>query len=210
MSFAVRVGVPLKRRCSRKCEVPASLSGSSLDPTSNQNPTETERTSDIRSVTIVAPESRVVRSNFMRDSSGEVRVVTAAKRSLAVLESPRRPLARGASASAVPATSVTIPASSAVPVAPAPIPAGFALSATNGRSARLFDRLAGLHLTFQPRHGGEVDASLRIDSGDFHFEGVADLDCVLDPVDPSLAEFGDVNESIAVRGDVDECTESRR
>src|SRR5918999_3109991 len=66
MSLALRVGVPLNNKCSKKCDVPAMWSGSSREPTSNQKPTETERTSDIRSVTTVAPESSVVRRNLTK------------------------------------------------------------------------------------------------------------------------------------------------
>src|SRR3954451_16098055 len=52
--------VPLNSRCSRKCEIPACCSDSSREPTLTQNPSATERTEGIASVTTRTPESRVV------------------------------------------------------------------------------------------------------------------------------------------------------
>jgi hypothetical protein len=42
MSRAERVSLPLKRRCSRKCETPLSCSGSSRAPTPTHAPTHAE------------------------------------------------------------------------------------------------------------------------------------------------------------------------
>src|SRR3954451_23163214 len=58
MSWALRVSVPLNRRCSRKCDAPATRSSSWRDPAPTQKPTVTERTSGIRSVTRVRPLPR--------------------------------------------------------------------------------------------------------------------------------------------------------
>ena len=49
--------VPLKSRCSMKCETPAFASGSSRAPAPIQNPSETERTLSTRSVIRRSPES---------------------------------------------------------------------------------------------------------------------------------------------------------
>ena len=42
MSIAERVGVPLNRRCSRKCDAPLSCAASSLEPTCTNTPTAAE------------------------------------------------------------------------------------------------------------------------------------------------------------------------
>src|ERR1700691_3136445 len=51
MSTAVRVGVDLNSRCSKKCAAPATVAPSSRDPTPTQTPTEAERTPGRYSVT---------------------------------------------------------------------------------------------------------------------------------------------------------------
>src|SRR6188472_3851053 len=61
MSIAERVGVPLNRRCSRKCDAPLSWGASSLDPTCTNTPTAAERTPGICSVTTRRPPFRTVR-----------------------------------------------------------------------------------------------------------------------------------------------------
>jgi len=43
MSLAVLFSVPLKKRCSMKCETPPISSGSCRDPTFTQTPMDTER-----------------------------------------------------------------------------------------------------------------------------------------------------------------------
>jgi hypothetical protein len=52
---ADRDDVPLNTRCSRKCEAPASAAGSSRPPTPTQTPSDTDRASGIRSVTMRMP-----------------------------------------------------------------------------------------------------------------------------------------------------------
>src|ERR1700733_9445558 len=51
---------PLNSRCSRRCDRPASSSDSERDPVPIQNPSDTDRTEGIASVTILTPESSVV------------------------------------------------------------------------------------------------------------------------------------------------------
>ncbi len=69
ISRALRCGVPLKSRCSRKCEAPAMVSGSSTEPVPTQNPRLTERTSGMCSVTTVRPPSTTVVSTTSRSLS---------------------------------------------------------------------------------------------------------------------------------------------
>ena len=61
MSIAVRSGVPLKSRCSRKCEQPCSAGVSSREPTATQTPMLAERVPAICSVTTRRPLGRTVR-----------------------------------------------------------------------------------------------------------------------------------------------------
>src|SRR5690242_8179660 len=61
MSMAERVGVPLNRRCSRKCDAPLSCAASSLDPTWTYTPTAAERTPGMCSETTRRPPLRTVR-----------------------------------------------------------------------------------------------------------------------------------------------------
>src|SRR5882757_6126429 len=61
MSTAVRVGVDLNSRCSRKCAAPATLEPSSRDPTPTQTPTDAECTDGMYSVTTRRPPGSVVR-----------------------------------------------------------------------------------------------------------------------------------------------------
>ena len=60
ISRAVRSGVPLKSRCSRKCEIPDCSGVSSREPVPTQMPTLNEATSGIDSVTSLMPLSSVV------------------------------------------------------------------------------------------------------------------------------------------------------
>ena len=53
--------VPLNSRCSSRCESPASASDSYREPVPIQNPSDTDRTEGIASVTIRTPDSSVVR-----------------------------------------------------------------------------------------------------------------------------------------------------
>ncbi len=62
MSRAVWRAVPLKSRCSRKCDEPASSAGSSRDPAPIQNPIDAERTSGMASVTTRTPFGRTLRT----------------------------------------------------------------------------------------------------------------------------------------------------
>src|ERR1700757_3866712 len=63
MSTALRVGVDLNSRCSKKCAAPATLAPSSREPTPTQTPTDAERTAGRYSVTTRRPPGSVVRRN---------------------------------------------------------------------------------------------------------------------------------------------------
>src|ERR1700694_5833585 len=63
------LAVPLNKRCSIRCDRPASASLSALDPTPTQKPSDTDRTEGIASVTIRTPESSVV--NFQGSWPGD-------------------------------------------------------------------------------------------------------------------------------------------
>ena len=60
ISRAVRSGVPLNSRCSRKCEMPDCSGVSSREPVPTQTPTHSDATSGIDSVTSRMPLSSVV------------------------------------------------------------------------------------------------------------------------------------------------------
>ena len=60
MSGAERVRVPLKARCSRKCDEPAISSGSSREPTPIHTAMLAECAAGIGSVTTRSPDARVV------------------------------------------------------------------------------------------------------------------------------------------------------
>src|SRR5690242_18163596 len=60
MSTALRVGVDLNSRCSRKCAAPATLCPSSRDPTPTHTPTDAECTDGMNSVTTRKPPGKVV------------------------------------------------------------------------------------------------------------------------------------------------------
>jgi len=55
ISWALRVAVPLKTRCSIRWEMPPRSAASLREPVSTQMPTATERTCSIRSVTTRIP-----------------------------------------------------------------------------------------------------------------------------------------------------------
>ena len=61
MSSALRLWVPLKSRCSRKCEAPACGPVSSREPTATQMPNETLRIAGIASVSTRSPLGSTVR-----------------------------------------------------------------------------------------------------------------------------------------------------
>ncbi len=60
MSWAERVAVPLKTRCSIRWEMPPRASGSAREPVSTQIPTATERTCGMVSVTRRTPLGRAL------------------------------------------------------------------------------------------------------------------------------------------------------
>ena len=61
MSSARALWVPLKSRCSRKCETPASAGVSSREPMPTQTPNETLRIAGIASVSTRRPLGSTVR-----------------------------------------------------------------------------------------------------------------------------------------------------
>src|SRR6476469_522529 len=74
MSSAERDGVPLKSRCSRKCEAPERDGDSSRDPTPTHTPMEADRTPGNASVTTRSPPGSTVRRTSPPPSSWDRRV----------------------------------------------------------------------------------------------------------------------------------------
>src|SRR5689334_19350248 len=74
MSSAERVGVPLKSRCSRKCEAPERDGDSSRDPTPTHTPMEADRTPGSASVTTRSPPGSTVRRTSAPPSCSDRRV----------------------------------------------------------------------------------------------------------------------------------------
>src|SRR5579875_850259 len=229
MSRALREGVPLKSRCSRKCDAPARRSGSSTEPVPTQKPRLTDKTSGMLSVTTVRPPSRTV--------------VFMASLSFVGLGTPARWRARVA-ARPLPLSLPTPRPLVAVPARVAARAFGFARavaglpSASRAWDERLRRALwaevpesrAGLFLPgvlerdsfvarpFGGRWSGrsvgdkrERNAPRRVNFVHTYLELVAEGHDVFHPLDPlaagQLRKFGDVHEAVAARQDVDKSTE---
>src|SRR5437764_6651034 len=250
MARAVRVGVPLNSRCSRKWEAPTSPARSSREPVPTQNPVVTERTSGMASVTRRSPQaSWLVRINrsaptpatpvltaatagpaATSTSLGPAGPAARAARALGSelaelrLELPlegvlvegdvpaavlgrRQPRRRrvGGGAAVVRASAGAAPAARAL-VSPATPLGGIARAGPVpgvGRGARTSRTLSGAVARQRQR-----DLALRVDVVDPHVERLAQLDHVLDPLDPAtLTELGDVHQPVAAGEDVDEGAE---
>ena len=119
MSSADRSPVPLKSRCSRKCEQPCSVAVSSREPTPTQTPMLAERTPASCSVTIRRPLGRTVRrtSEVTRPppSRTDCRVRVETRFSVRPRLSSASASA-GASASSTTGTSDSLPRSSISPI----------------------------------------------------------------------------------------------
>src|SRR5690606_22066029 len=210
MSRAERLRVPLNSRCSRKWETPARWGGSSREPTPTQIPNDTLRMAGIDSVRIRSPLGRTVRRTVPPNGSAAmVRVLARGVRS--TMDADRHP----GSAVAVPATAqlaaltdrlralLAVPARAALaaaPVTPRPtvaaVPPGGALRL--GRRSRF---TLGAHLV-------EVDLAAVVDVRDLHLDLVADVEVVLDLLDPlAVADLGDVQQPVAAGQERDERAE---
>src|SRR5258706_1467396 len=114
MAWALRSSVPLNSRCSRKWLAPARASGSSRDPVPAQNPTATERSSGMASVTTRSPLGRRVRRTG--PPSDPLAVTRGAGTELpthATASATRAPAAVAATPVTVPAALVAGPAAAA-------------------------------------------------------------------------------------------------
>src|SRR4051794_39175232 len=171
MSRAVRVGVPLKSRCSRKCEHPAWRVVSSRLPAATQTPKATERTPGTCSETTRSPPgSTVRRTSPPSGSRSRVRVL------------PTRWSE-----------------------------AGRANSGLDGLGRGGVGRLLARGPLVHDRDERELAAG--VDLGDLNLHLVADLDDVLDILDPlaagDLAQLRDVQQPILAWEQRDEGAERR-
>src|SRR5829696_6362234 len=201
ISRELKRSVPLKSRCSRKCEMPACSWSSSRDPARTQNPSAIERTEGIASVTTRTPESRVV-SRAGSVTAGllagggalAVRVAVAARRAV--------PVARTAVAVAASAASLA-PAAAAVAAVAAPA----LVAGAHGR--QLVRALArDLRVVREP----EADAAaLGIHLDDLDPQLVAAVHDLLHRARAlARGDVGDVDQTVGALGELDERAEGGR
>src|SRR3954449_6169424 len=172
--------------CSMRCERPASSSVSPTLPAAIQNPSATDRTESIDSVTTRTPESSSV-------SLGSVRVPPSAAARAA-----------RAAASAVPAVAATVAAAAAA-VAPAPA----AVRAARADRRQLLGRLAG-HVGVVGQAQADA-AALAVDLDDAHLHLVAAVEDLLDRRHAlARRDVGDVQQAVGALGQLDEGPERRR
>src|SRR5690242_13863574 len=232
ISTALRRSVPLNRRCSRKWLAPARCSGSSRDPVPTQHPTATDRSAGRRSVTSLRPEP----STVFRMGSGAIiaPVIGSAKQRV----EPRSAASAAATASAATAapgaavaTALTRPAGRLLGTELPELRAGLVLPVVlEGRdvataaltvpggadSGRDLGPLTGsvtgrgAPTVGVPAHEAERQLARVVDVVDPHGQFVAEVEHVLDPLDPlPTSELGDVEEAVTAREDVDEGAELR-
>src|SRR5829696_2836643 len=188
ISRELKRSVPLKSRCSRKCEMPACSWSSSREPARTQNPRAIERTEGIASVTTRTPESRVV--------SRAGSVLNALLAALAVSVAWAALPVPAAAASLAPAATVATVAAASALVAGA-------------HGSELLGRLAGDLRVF--RQAQADAATLRVNLDDLHLQLVAAVDDLLDRVRAlARSDVGDVNQAVGALGELDEGAEGRR
>src|SRR5947209_19598182 len=147
ISSELYFAVPLNSRCSSRWESPACSSVSALEPAPIQNPSDTDRTEGIASVTIRTPESSVV-SRCSAATAG---------------------LGPGALRVAVAHPATGVPRRAAIPVAVAVAPAAASLAATIAAIAAVAPRRPGV----SGAHGAELLDAL---AGDVGVAGQAQAD----------------------------------
>src|SRR5207248_3180796 len=196
ISTELKASVPLKSRCSRKCEFPACSGASLREPTPIQNPSAIDRTEGMASVTTRTPESSSV---SLCPSAANRRLLPPVAR----VPGGARPAAALAAVTPAAVASVTpaaiSPAASARPVA---TPA--AISRAHRRD--LLGRLAldlGIVRQAQPD-----PAALAIDLHDAHGHLVAAVEHALDGL-RTLAgrDVRDVEQPVGALRELDERAE---
>src|SRR5215211_5368523 len=197
ISRELKRSVPLKSRCSKKCEIPAWPSSSSREPARTQNPSAIERTEGIASVTTRAPESRVV------SRAASVKAVLLAWSAIRVAVARPVPVALApASAAVATAAPVAAPSTAVAPVAAAALVAG----AHGGQL------LGGLALDLRVVGEPEPDAAaLAVHLDDLDLQLVAAVHDLLHRV-RALArrDVGDVDQAVCALGELDEGAEGGR
>src|SRR5918995_431506 len=200
ISRELKRSVPLKSRCSRKCEIPACSWSSSRDPARTQNPRAIERTEGIASVTTRTPESRVVRTagsvlNALRAAGLAARGALAA----AAVAVTRAAVAVAASAASL--------APSAAVAAVATVAAASLVAGAHGGQL-----LRGLVGDLRIVRKAEADAAaLGIDLDDLDPQLVAAVHDLLHRV-RALArrDVGDVDQTVGALRELDEGAEGGR
>src|SRR4051812_38639151 len=158
ISRALRLRVPLNSRCSRKCDVPASRGLSSREPTPAQMPNDTERTLDIASEITRRPPGRTVRRTTPPSAAvASVLVVLGLWNCL-------------------------VPCSDAATGSPLLRVAGRV-----GGAGLVLRGLVGLAGTVPVGDRDERELAARVDLGELDLHLVADLQDVLDRLDPLAA-----------------------
>src|SRR4051794_32895543 len=196
ISSELKRSVPLNSRCSRKCEIPACCSSSSREPTRTQNPSATERTEGMASVTTRTPESRVV----IRCGSVKALVSVSAPTAVAAIAPTASPAVPAPAPPAPPAAPPPPPAAAAAPAsATAPATAGADLG-------QLLDGLAG-HIGILGQAQSDP-ASLAVDLDHLDLDLVAPAEHVLDGVHPLAGlHVRDVQQAVGALGQLDEGAE---
>ncbi len=213
ISSELYLAVPLNSRCSSRCESPAWSSDSSREPVPIQNPSDTDRTEGIASVTIRTPESSVVSRCSWATAAGRRGDRRGAALGVAVahaVTADRGPRSRVAVAVAVARAprSRSRSRSAAASVAAATVAAAPAVVAAADRR-QLLDGLAGdLGIVGEPQAD---PAALAVDLDHPHGELVALVEHLLDRRDPAPGrDVGDVQQAVGALGELDERAERGR
>ena len=224
MSRALRASVPLNSRCSRKCDTPDSSSGSSLAPTPTHTPAATESAVGTRSVTTRSPEGSCVtsvwgwRGPFLTARAIERRrgpqQLSGAggggdrRRGGHRRPTGRRPARdRGHRRPRGPRRR-TPPRRRRRPGVGRRASRSSHERRAGGPLLALAAVAVGLRDLTVVADRGQADLAAVVDVVDTDLDLVAEVDHVLDPVDPlAPAQLGDVDQAVAAREDVDEGAE---
>src|SRR5947209_9605721 len=172
ISTELKRSVPLKSRCSRKCEMPACAGVSFREPTPIQNPSAIERTPGTTSVTTRMPES----SSDTRCPSLTAPLLPP----VACVIGARRPVTPAAVAAAVPTAAIAPTAAAIAPAAARPPAAAALVAGADGR--KLLGRLAlDLGVVGEPQPD---PPALAVDLDHAHRHLVAAVHDVLDGLRP--------------------------
>src|SRR5688500_11199062 len=201
ISIAEKRSVPLKRRCSRKCESPSWPSASSRDPVRTHSPRATDRTEGTTSVTTRTPLESVVSWTF---SGSEDNGATRLRNALEAL-----------AASSASATVAVAPAAATVTAAVAATSSATvttAATAATGAGADGGELLGRLALDGGVLGEPQADpAALAVDLDHGHLDLVALAQDVLDGVDPlARLHVRDVKQAVGALDELDERAEGGR